>query len=364
MEENATDSSNCGTQTVQGPQGPVRETAYDPVRSIVAAQTQDGPHGDTSPTVGFTGDNGPAAQSLGQESSLRDGSTPRRPTSAAACSMTSNGSTCDSGEFDTEEEPFDQVEGELSTVRGPNGELRLVRSIQTQTNEDDFDCASPARASRGKRKIDGALSPSRKRRRAKGPTRLRKGKPVASRVPMDVWEMVLSHCPGKFLARARRIDRSFYQMLTYESAWRKNRLQNNGSDMPGPFPGMKEDHYANLLEGLGCMDCLTPKTRKTFWVWRQRWCFDCFGKNTIRVRGPSTMTCRLPTATAAANLGGSAWLFLTALRGWADSGFLAIGGPGHEDRPGPSDTRHRMRCLRRGRLVGSLRQGRRPRPAI
>lgn len=196
--------------------------------------------------------------------------------------MTSNGSTCDSGEFDTEEEPFDQVEGELSTVRGPNGELRLVRSIQTQTNEDDFDCASPARASRGKRKIDGALSPSRKRRRAKGPTRLRKGKPVASRVPMDVWEMVLSHCPGKFLARARRIDRSFYQMLTYESAWRKNRLQNNGSDMPGPFPGMKEDHYANLLEGLGCMDCLTPKTRKTFWVWRQRWCFDCFGKNTIR----------------------------------------------------------------------------------
>lgn len=122
------------------------------------------------------------------------------------------------------------------------------------------------------------------RYRGKGPTKLRKGKQVVSKLPMDVWVEILSHCPAKFLAKARRINKSFYEALQYESAWKKNRVQSYGTELPDPFPGMKEDEYASLLGGLGCMGCGTPKTRKTYWIWQKRWCAQCLEKNTFRVR--------------------------------------------------------------------------------
>ena len=86
------------------------------------------------------------------------------------------------------------------------------------------------------------------------------------------------------MARARRVNKAFQRALSYESLWKMNRMENHGSDLPGPFPGMREDEYANLLEGLGCMDCGNPKTRKTYWLWQKRWCFPCFQKNTLKVR--------------------------------------------------------------------------------
>ncbi|KAI9812542.1 MAG: hypothetical protein M1832_000393 [Thelocarpon impressellum] len=124
-----------------------------------------------------------------------------------------------------------------------------------------------------------------KKQKVSGPTRLRKGRAVASAVPMDVWEMVLAYCPGKFLAKARRINSAFQRALSYESVWKKNRLQVHGPELPDPFPDMREDEYANLREGLGCMECGNKKTRKTYWPWRKRWCADCLHKNTVKVSG-------------------------------------------------------------------------------
>lgn len=143
--------------------------------------------------------------------------------------------------------------------------------------------ATPPRGSRKRKNGEASVTPVRKRYRAKGPTKLRKGKKIDSEVPMDVWSMIFSYCPAKFLAKARRISKAFNHILQYESVWKENRLQNYGPDLPEPFPGMREDEYANLLEGLGCMDCRTPKTRKTYWLWRKRWCSNCYEKNTIKV---------------------------------------------------------------------------------
>lgn len=156
-------------------------------------------------------------------------------------------------------------------------------SLTSSVSGENSAVATPQRQSRKRKAGEPSVAPVRKRYRAKGPTKLRKGKQIICEVPMDVWSIVFSYCPAKFLAKARRISKAFNHALQYESVWRKNRLQNYGPDLPEPFPGMKEDEYANLLEGLGCMDCGTPKTRKTYWVWRKRWCISCYEKNTIKV---------------------------------------------------------------------------------
>lgn len=194
-------------------------------------------------------------------------------------------------------------DGSLATSLGPSG----------PPNEQSIACPSPAtdtirEGSSEARDLGGSASPAdevhtpshtpkrnrggrprsatKRGRRGNGPTRLRMGKPVASEVPMDVWEMVLPYCPGRFLAKARQINRSFHRALSYESIWRRNRLQLHGKELPGPFPGMREDEYANLLEGLGCMDCGNPRTRKTYWLWQKRWCLACLQKHTLKVSPP------------------------------------------------------------------------------
>ena len=126
----------------------------------------------------------------------------------------------------------------------------------------------------------------RRRYRAKGPTRLRKDRPVQAEVPLDVWANILSFCPPRFLARARRLNTSFRDLLVYSTIWQHSRQEYHGVDMPAPFPGMKEDEYASLLDGLGCMECGNRKTRKTYWVWRKRWCVPCFETSTVKVMLP------------------------------------------------------------------------------
>ncbi|KAI9794880.1 MAG: hypothetical protein M1816_003009 [Peltula sp. TS41687] len=155
-------------------------------------------------------------------------------------------------------------------------------SLASPMSGENSTVATPQRKSRKRKAGESTVTPVRKRYRGKGPTKLRKGKQVVADVPMDVWSMIFSYCPAKFLAKARRVSKSFNQALQYESVWRKNRLQNYGPDLPEPFPGMREDEYANLLEGLGCMNCGAAKTRKTYWAWRKRWCIDCYEKNTIK----------------------------------------------------------------------------------
>ncbi|KAI9704157.1 MAG: hypothetical protein M1836_007018 [Candelina mexicana] len=161
-------------------------------------------------------------------------------------------------------------------------------------NMEALQLSAPAPASL-KRKLGGRPKGSApKRIKVKGPTKLRKGKPVAAEVPLDVWQMILSYCPQKFLFKARQINKSFQHALSYESAWRKNRIQNYGPDMPDPLPGMKEWEYARLIEGMGCMDCGNKKTRKCYWAFQKRWCAKCLEKNTLSESGAGNIKEKYP----------------------------------------------------------------------
>lgn len=122
-----------------------------------------------------------------------------------------------------------------------------------------------------------------KQKKLVGPTRLRKNKPVAADVHMDIWELILPYCPLRFLFTARNVNKHFQERLAYSSLWKKCRIQNYGTDMPDPLPGMMEWDYANLVEGLGCMSCQNKRTRKTYWAFQKRWCAKCLVKNTILV---------------------------------------------------------------------------------
>jgi F-box domain len=122
-----------------------------------------------------------------------------------------------------------------------------------------------------------------RRVRQKAGAKLRKGRKVVTEVPLDVWHHILSFCPPKFLGKARLISKDFYRALEYESAWKENRQNYYGVDMPGPLPGMREDQYVSLLEGRGCMGCGSSKTRKCYWIFQKRWCLTCLEKNTIKV---------------------------------------------------------------------------------
>ncbi|KAI9834853.1 MAG: hypothetical protein M1819_002761 [Sarea resinae] len=163
--------------------------------------------------------------------------------------------------------------------QGPNSSLD--DSVKMEAPEDQGSTAQP----HGKKRKGGGgrpRNPTPKRSKQKGPTKLRKGREVVAAVPMDVWQLVLSYCPPTFLGRAQRINRSFQDALSYESAWTMNRIQNYGEDMPGPLPGLKEWEYVNLIEGMGCMGCGNKKTRKCHWAFLTRLCKVCFAKDIIR----------------------------------------------------------------------------------
>ena len=91
---------------------------------------------------------------------------------------------------------------------------------------------------------------------AKGGARIatyfRSTKPVATEIPMDVWQNILAFCPLEFLIKARTISRSFLLALSYESTWREARMLNYGPQCPDPPAGLTEFQYADLLSGIGC----------------------------------------------------------------------------------------------------------------
>ena len=154
-------------------------------------------------------------------------------------------------------------------------ELPISGSLQTRTNVV-------------KRNVGGRPKATlTKQKKHVGPTRLRKNKPVAADVHMDIWELILPYCPLRFLFTARNVSKLFRERLAYSSLWKKCRIRNYGTEMPDALSGMKEWDYANLLEGLGCMGCTNKKTRKTYWAFQKRWCAKCLEKNTILVRTPS-----------------------------------------------------------------------------
>ncbi|KAI9772401.1 MAG: hypothetical protein M1839_002480 [Geoglossum umbratile] len=133
-----------------------------------------------------------------------------------------------------------------------------------------------------------------RRVRQKAGAKLRRGRKVATEVPLDVWHHILSFCPPKFLGKARLVSKDFHRALEYESAWKANRLNYYGADMPGPLLGMKEDQYVNLLEGRGCMGCGNSKTRKCYWIFQKRWCLTCLEKNTIKESAAKVLLAAYP----------------------------------------------------------------------
>lgn len=168
--------------------------------------------------------------------------------------------------------------------------------VMDRSSRESSGSPTPERVLSGiKRSATGRLK--MKAKKAVGPTRLRKSKPVQAAIPMDIWEMIMPYCPLRFLFTARNINTDFRERLKYESIWRKCRIWNYGPDMPDPLPGMKEWDYADLLEGLGCMGCGNKRTRKTYWAFQKRWCKDCLAKKSTLVcpePSPSNLPFTLP----------------------------------------------------------------------
>lgn len=169
-------------------------------------------------------------------------------------------------------------------VEANHRSLQIVQATEPTAAEPSI-FRSPQNLAAGvKRNVGGRpKSAHPKPKKMTGPTRLRKNKPVETDIHMDIWELILPYCPLGFLFTANNIDKRFRKRLTYESLWKKCRVQNYGADMPDPLPGMKEWDYAKLIEGLGCMGCTNKKTRKTYWAFQKRWCAKCLEKNTILV---------------------------------------------------------------------------------
>ncbi|MCJ1308860.1 hypothetical protein MMC25_002515 [Agyrium rufum] len=103
--------------------------------------------------------------------------------------------------------------------------------------------------------------------------------PVATTVPVDVWRSIFSFCPLEFLPECRRICKTFDLALSYEATWREARERAFGAECPPPPKGMKEQHYANLLTGVGCQaltngERCPQQARKTYWAFQKRLCVD------------------------------------------------------------------------------------------
>ncbi|KAH0537606.1 hypothetical protein FGG08_005598 [Glutinoglossum americanum] len=179
------------------------------------------------------------------------------------------------------------VDGDQDTTAGPSKSTAKIRkSSQLGKLRGKYNT---------KPKDPSAVNPSKPRRvRQKAGAKLRRNRQVATEVPLDVWHYILSFCPPRFLGKARLISKDFHRALEYDSAWKANRLNYYGADMPGPLANMKEDEYVNLLEGRGCMGCDNKKTRKCYWIFQKRWCLTCLEKNTIKESAAKIMLASYP----------------------------------------------------------------------
>jgi hypothetical protein len=119
---------------------------------------------------------------------------------------------------------------------------------------------------------------------------LRTNKPLKNSedIHMDVWRIILTYTPLKFLLDAKTINHRFYRLLTEESTvWCASRINQYSEDMPGPPGQMTEQRYAQLLEGRGCQStgCSKRSTGKVYWAFCLRLCKDCLEKRTMKEEG-------------------------------------------------------------------------------
>lgn len=105
---------------------------------------------------------------------------------------------------------------------------------------------------------------------------------------MDVWRIILTYSPLKFLLDAKTINHRFKILLDEESTvWSSSRINQYSEDMPGPPGKMTEQRYAQLLEGRGCQSagCSRRSTGKVYWAFCLRLCKDCLEKRTFKEEG-------------------------------------------------------------------------------
>jgi len=116
---------------------------------------------------------------------------------------------------------------------------------------------------------------------------LRTNKPLKNSedIHMDVWRIILTYAPLKFLLDAKTINHRFNRLLAEESTvWYSSRINQYSDDMPGPPGQMTEQRYAQLLEGRGCQSkgCSKKSTGKVYWAFCLRLCKDCLEKRTMK----------------------------------------------------------------------------------
>jgi len=119
---------------------------------------------------------------------------------------------------------------------------------------------------------------------------LRTNKPLKNSedIHMDVWRIILTYSPLKFLLDAKTINHRFKILLDEESTvWSSSRINQYSEDMPGPPGKMTEQRYAQLLEGRGCQSagCSRRSTGKVYWAFCLRLCKDCLEKRTFKEEG-------------------------------------------------------------------------------
>jgi hypothetical protein len=119
---------------------------------------------------------------------------------------------------------------------------------------------------------------------------LRTNKPLKNSedIHMDVWRIILTYSPLKFLLDAKTINHRFKILLDEESTvWAASRINQYSEDMPGPPGAMTEQRYAQLLEGRGCQSagCSKRSTGKVYWAFCLRLCKDCLEKRTFKEEG-------------------------------------------------------------------------------
>lgn len=110
----------------------------------------------------------------------------------------------------------------------------------------------------------------------------KKGKPISSHIPFEIWLEIFSHCPPSQLAKLRRLNSSFRAFIDDEKLWARSR-QNTFPNYPEPMYGYPENYMWNLWRGSGCVICGAARFKKCYWTWGIRLCTSCFKDNRIRV---------------------------------------------------------------------------------
>ena len=172
----------------------------------------------------------------------------------------------------------------LTNVAGTKKRKRVEQKSEELQRQIDFINSSPANAqaaSAGQRRDDQPLI-TQKLRQIK-PTRFRKGKILEKGVDLDCWFTILSFSdPAQLLEMRQKIASCYRFLRDNPMLWVHSRNYYYGNDMPEPPSDMSEFQYAHLRHGHGCMSCVAPSTRKTYWAFLRRWCKTCLQSKTVK----------------------------------------------------------------------------------